>query len=50
MVLSAKAFDLSLPLARVYWRNAWNYTLYVPCDPADLIKMMGGDQAISLLT
>ncbi len=24
--------------------NAWNYTLYVPHDPATLIKMMGGDK------
>jgi len=24
--------------------NAWNYTLYVPQDPAGLIKIMGGDK------
>ncbi|MGZ3814904.1 MAG: glycoside hydrolase domain-containing protein, partial [Mucilaginibacter sp.] len=24
--------------------NAWNYTLYVPQDPAALIKMMGGNK------
>ena len=24
--------------------NAWNYTLYVPHDPAGLIKMMGGNK------
>ena len=24
--------------------NAWNYSLYVPHDPADLVKMMGGSR------
>ncbi|MCP2026149.1 putative alpha-1,2-mannosidase [Flavobacterium sp. HSC-32F16] len=24
--------------------NSWNYSLYVPQDPAEMIKMMGGDE------
>ncbi|WDF61085.1 GH92 family glycosyl hydrolase [Flavobacterium sp. KACC 22758] len=28
--------------------NSWNYSLYVPQDPADMIKMMGGNEKFKI--
>ena len=28
--------------------NSWNYSLYVPQDPADMIKMMGGNEKFNV--
>jgi hypothetical protein len=30
--------------------NAWNYSLYVPHEPDDLARMMGGQESASAIT